>query len=216
MGKAMEHMAEKSEGDLALTRAAGNGDERARRILADLLLNRVRSTVSYLAWGDPDSEDMIQVSLVEILRSAKTYKGDGRLTAWADRITVRTTMRMIRKRASREETLAAEDAAHVADTKVLPEGPLSFDPLESQEQITDRHKLRLRLILLLQRLSPERKLSVVLRWVCGYSLEEIAEITGTPVNTVRDRLQVGRKQLIKAAKKDPVLVDWGMGMGGEG
>jgi RNA polymerase sigma-70 factor (ECF subfamily) len=57
-------------------------------------------------------------------------------------------------------------------------------------------------------LSEAQRGVVVLRLVHGYSIAEIAEMTGVPVNTVRDRLRVGRKRLRGRIARDPLLKDW--------
>jgi RNA polymerase sigma-70 factor (ECF subfamily) len=49
---------------------------------------------------------------------------------------------------------------------------------------------------------------VVLHHVEGYGLPEIAEISGAPVNTVRDRLRIGRRQLRQRILADPEVRDW--------
>jgi RNA polymerase sigma-70 factor (ECF subfamily) len=60
----------------------------------------------------------------------------------------------------------------------------------------------------LGRLSPERRSVLVLRLVHGYAVDEIAELTGAPLNTVRDRLARGRRQLRGMLEKDPAFAGW--------
>jgi RNA polymerase sigma factor (sigma-70 family) len=75
----------------------------------------------------------------------------------------------------------------------------------SGEGEAEKASLRRRLTALLSRLSPERRSAVVLHYVHGYTVEEIAEITETPANTVRDRLRVGKSLLRKYILKDSGL-----------
>lgn len=208
-GGFVDHLPENPKGDLALAEAAGRGDPRARRILADLLLNRVRTMVSYIVGTDQDADDLVQASLVEILMSAGSYRGEGQLSSWADRITVRTAMRMLRKRSAMKEVPAPDgDAAETVEPSGPYDCPVLPQPAESQEQAVARYQLRRRLAVHLGKLTPERRVAVALRWVHGYSLNEIAEFTDSSVNTVRDRLQVGKRQLQKAIATDPVLRDY--------
>lgn len=202
--------------DTPLARAAARGERDARRALADRLLDRVRATIGYLTGGDQDLDDMVQMAMVEILRSAHTYEGKGKMTAWADRIAVRTAMRMLKKRSSRERPSPVEDTASMADTMAGQEmdpGALLSCPVlpsadESQETRLARTQLRRCLSDQLQKLNDHQRTAVVLRWAYGYRVKEIAEITETPVNTVRDRLQTGRRKLAGLAARDPVLRDW--------
>jgi DNA-directed RNA polymerase specialized sigma24 family protein len=55
---------------------------------------------------------------------------------------------------------------------------------------------------LLQRLSRERLQAFTLHHALDYSVEEIAELTGSPVGTVKDRLVSARKQLRKLLRAE--------------
>ena len=57
-------------------------------------------------------------------------------------------------------------------------------------------------------LKPKYRVALTLRLALGYSVAEIADITDTPFNTVRERLRTGRKKLHRQMSKDPLLVDW--------
>jgi RNA polymerase sigma-70 factor (ECF subfamily) len=55
---------------------------------------------------------------------------------------------------------------------------------------------------LLDRLSDERRTAFVLRHLAEYSVDEIAELTGAPPGTVKDRLVSARKQLRNWLRRD--------------
>ncbi|MFH2011065.1 MAG: RNA polymerase sigma factor [bacterium] len=197
------------QNDLELALAAGSGDVRAQQQLADRLFDRVRATVSYLAGFDPDADDLVQLSLVEVLRSAGTFRAEGNLEAWADRITVRTSLRHLKQRRRRGEAVhPSEDAASLErDSDV--DGPFgSGSDADSVDGEAERRQLHRRLSLLLGRLKPEWRVVVLLRWVHGYHVEEIAELTEARLNTVRGRLRRGKRQLRKLILGDPVLRGW--------
>ncbi len=187
------------ESDLELTQAASQGDPAAKRELVTSLFDQVRRTVSYLANPTRDAEDLAQLALIQILHSAGSFRGECTLKYWADRITVRTAMKQFRKRQRREKLLLS------AGEPVLP-------IVRDVDEDVDLRKVRVRLSELLQKLSYDRRTAVVLHHVQGYGIVEIAEMTGAPVNTVRDRLRVGRKQLKKRILNDPSLKEW-VGMG---
>jgi len=181
--------------DLRIARAAASGDRGATRQLAGRLLERVRTTVRYLSGDHRDQDDFVQLSLLQIVRSAGKYEGRSSLEAWADRIVVRTTMRHLRR--SREK-----EARYAFDAE-LDRGVREVGPDEHSRQLMRRQLSRA-----MQRLSAERRTAIVLRMVHGYGVEEIAEITGARVNTVRDRLARGRRQLKGMLEKDPVFAAW--------
>lgn len=170
--------------DLALMAAAGRGDGQAQRELARRLLPRVRTSVSYLAFRSSDADDLVQVSLVEVLRSAGTFRGESSIETWADRITARTVARGLRRAHARQEQVEA--------TAELPDVP---DVGEGDADPATRALLRRRLVELMERVPLENRVPVLYKYVYGYSLEEIAELVEAPVNTVRNRLLRGKARL---------------------
>lgn len=181
--------------DLALASAAGTGDPRASRILAERVYERVRTSVRYLAGWHRDVDDMIQMGLIEVLRSAGSYRGECRLERWVDRVVVRVAMRMIKQRKLRDQVVSLSEDHHSSVTA------------DQEEQAAVR-QLRRRLADMMARLPLERRTVVMLHWVHGYTVYEIAELTNAPVNTVRDRLRKGKSLIRKQMLRDPVLRDW--------
>lgn len=179
--------------DTALTRAAAEGNPAAKRALVERLVNRVRATTRYLAGGHADAEDFAQLSFVEILQSAGSFRGESQLEAWADRITVRTTMRYVKQQRWRSQYLTY-DSEHQA-----------VDHGGSAEDDVARQRMMSRMSELFGDLKPKQRAVVTMRLVLGYSIAEIAEATGANPNTVRYRLNTGRKKLRRRIRKDPQL-----------
>lgn len=183
--------------EVLLTSAAARGDEGARHQLVARLLERVRRTVFYLAVPEKEVDDLSQLVLIEVLRSAGSFQGRSSLGYWADKITFHVVTDHLRK-VTRRDHLMSDHLASLAMTSNL------------EEEIS-RKDLRARLAHHLQNLPPERRIALVLRHVQGYSISEIAEITKARVNTVRDRLRVGRKELRKCVVADPTFEEWATG-----
>jgi RNA polymerase sigma-70 factor (ECF subfamily) len=180
--------------EVELTSAAASGDRAARQELVERLLDGTRRKIGYLVAGDRDADDMTQLALVEVLESAGTFRGDCSLRFWADRITTRTAMRELRRRKR-----GAELARSAGWTPV---------PERSGDEVADLVRVRARLATLLDKLTPERRVALILHHAEGYGIAEVAEITGAPINTVRDRLRVARRQLRKRLQHDPELRNW--------
>lgn len=170
--------------DASLVEAAARGDQQARRSLVERLIGRVRSTVVYLSPSSPDIDDITQRALMEILGSCNTYRGESRLEAWADRIVTRTALRQLQNRRTAEAREQGVDE--------VPEYPDWSHASQSPTELADEQR---EVATLLAKLPAERREALVLKHVQGYSVEEIAAATHTKVNTVRDRLRVGRAQL---------------------
>ena len=186
-------MAEKpiEEQDLVLVREAQRS-AKAKGELLDRLIPKVQQTIYWLVGGDAEAPDLINICLTEILVALRTYRGEGSVEAWAQRISYRVAMRQLKRRRARDRTFALVDTPEAAG-------------FENPEREAVQKHLRERLQHHLLRLSPERRVTLALRVVNGHSVPEVAEITGVPLNTVRDRIQTGLRQLRKFLESDPEL-----------
>jgi RNA polymerase sigma-70 factor (ECF subfamily) len=178
-----------------MTQAAAAGDRDARRLMAERLLDRVRTTVRYISADDRDQDDWVQIAMIEILRSARTFQASGSLESWADRIAVRSAMRHLKRRRKKERVVELD-----ADPR--------YEPVINPSEGHTRMAVRRQVARLLGTISGDRRTCVVLRLVYGYSIDEIAKMTGAPRNTVRDRLKRGRKQLKEKVRRDALLKEW--------
>ncbi|MCU0664971.1 MAG: sigma-70 family RNA polymerase sigma factor [Myxococcota bacterium] len=186
--------------ELSLVRRAGAGDHSAQRDLVDTILNGVRTTVYCLAGNDRDADDFVQVSILEILGSAHTYRAESSLDAWAAKISVRTVMRQLKRRRWRAQFVVLEDT--------LEERCTDHASSISGEDLLGKRRLQSALLQALAGLKPKYQVALTLRLAQGYSVSEIAEITDTTFNTVRERLRVGRKKLHRLIVQHPQLCEW--------
>lgn len=180
--------------DLKLARDAQK-DRMAAETLVERLAPRVRQTVLMAVGGDQEADDLTHVCLVEILENLGHYRGAGPLEAWAGRLTYRVLMRHLSRRRRSERTVALTSEEH---------GIAVSNP----EHDASQERLRSRLKHHLQKLPEERRVTLVLRLVYQYSVAEVAEITNAPVNTVRDRIRVGLKELRQSLLRDPQATDF--------
>jgi len=158
-------------------------------------MNRVRTTTRYLAAGHNDAEDYAQLAMIEILQSVGSYRGDSSLESWAEKITVRTAMRQIKKKKWRGQYMVVNS-----------EYTGSEEP-DGVEGLARRRVLE-RVAALFGDLKPEFRAVMTLKLVYGYSIQEIAGIVGTNEHNVRYRIRIGRKRLRKRIVNDPVLSEW--------
>jgi RNA polymerase sigma-70 factor (ECF subfamily) len=181
--------------DLNLVREAADGDSVARRDLAVRLLPRMRRTIGYLLGRAGEVDDAVQLAMAEIFRSLHSFRGRSSVETWADRIAIRTAMRRVKRERRHSQPLVSLD--EVAD--------LGLDEPAARPR---EHRLRARVTQLLQNLSPERRLAIILHLVLDYSVPEIATMTRTRPHTVRDRLKRARKQLREWVAADEALRRW--------
>jgi len=183
---------DRNAADLVAARRAAGGDRAARRQIAGRLLERVRATARYLSANDRERDDWVQLSLLEILASLGGFRGDSSLEKWADRITVRTVMRLLKQRRRREQKVSLIPEPH--PEMLTTDGP-SFEELLIRERVAEH----------LRTLEPDNRAAVVLKLVHGYKVDEIAELLGTPRDTIKGRLKRGRRELKELFVNDSVL-----------
>ncbi len=145
----------------------------------------VRAARRILADGD-DAEDVAQEAFVIAYRSLGEWRGEGPFGAWVTRIAVRLALRRVARRRT-ISWIGADEAA----------APLHADPTRAEDPATtalraDRARdLRAAVAALDE---PYREV-VALRFYGDRSLEEIAQVTGRPVNTVKTHLRRGLQRI---------------------
>lgn len=164
----------------ALVAAAAQGDRDAAERLLRALLPRVRNLVRYFVRGDAEVDDLAQEGLVIILRGLPSYRGEGSVTAWADRIVVRSVFAHLRR-------TRASERAHVEYTPDLA-------PVPSGES-AHGFLARRRAVRALDELPEEQRTVLVMHHVLGMSVREISEELSVPFETVRSRLRLGMARL---------------------
>lgn len=147
--------------------------------------------------SSPDADDASQQALIEILRSAHTFREEASVERWSGRIAARTVLRHIR-----EKRRGLAMIVPLADTDDLP----SLPPSSNSDEETPR-----KLQEYLDKLTDARREVLVLKHALGHTTEEIAELTGVPVGTVKDRLIAARKQLRKMIGRDLTVRSGGRG-----
>lgn len=167
-------------------------DPVASRVLAQRLVGRVHRVSKSILRTDADAADAAQQSLIEILTSAGSYRGGSSIERWSDRLVVRTSLRLARSRQKhRERTLddAELDAIPLSDDA----GPPLRDeaPRAIQAYLGD--------------LPEVQRTALVLKHVMGYSVAEIADITESSPNTVKDRLLRGSREMRRLIRRDVAI-----------
>jgi RNA polymerase sigma-70 factor (ECF subfamily) len=159
--------------DLDLMRRAGSGNQDAQRALLKRLMGRAGRLAQALLRNREDALDASQVALLSILRSTASFRGESSVECWADRIVVRTALRVARlKRRNEANESDATDCSR-----------LSTPPGSEARVCANQY---------LSRLPEAQRTALLLRSGFGYSVEEIAQLTQAPVNTVKDRLKRAR------------------------
>ncbi len=171
----------------SLVEAAAGGDRRAAEQLLRALLPRVRNLVRYFVRGDTEVDDLSQEALVAILRGLPSYRAEGSVSSWSDRIVVRTVFAHLRRtRAS--ERLHVE---YTTDLVPVPSGESAHGFLA-----------RRRAVRALDELPHDQRVVLVMHHVLGLSVREISDELEIAFETVRSRLRLGMARLRSAVVSD--------------
>ena len=80
-----------------LCRRASAGDRAAQRVLFRDLKRPMHATLYRVLGSNRQVEDLLQEAFIELFRSLPSYRGEAKLTTWADRITTRVAYRYLRR-----------------------------------------------------------------------------------------------------------------------
>jgi RNA polymerase sigma-70 factor (ECF subfamily) len=154
------------------------GDRRALEELYTLYHRRMARFLVRLTHRYELAEEIINDTFWVVWTKARDFRGDSQPSTWILGIAYRKARNAFRSaaRQAAETSLEAETI------------PAVSDPFGTEE-------LRDWLQQALEQLPPEQSLAVQLCYELGHSCEEIAAITGCPVNTVKTRLFHARAKL---------------------
>ncbi len=184
--------------DVELAAAVAAGDRDAAEEMVGRLLERVRCACRYAAGASGDWEDLVQTVMVEILRSAGSFSGESSLEKWSNTITMRTLWRRVRSREKYRRIL-----------RLLRESNTDPAPVERcLEEKIDSSVVRSKIALCLDRISTPQRISLVMRFVFGCSVKEIAAATGASENTVKDPLKKEKNKLKMRMMEDEILKEY--------
>ncbi|GAB3926391.1 hypothetical protein GCM10011575_07510 [Microlunatus endophyticus] len=163
----------------ALVRAARSGNAGAM----DELLVRIRPQVlrrcAKFLPCPMDAEEAAQDALLSISSKINTFDGRGTFLGWVAATTsnsARATYRSLRRRADREASAPDHEPADPRTTSVI--AGTRLDLLESLDELQEQH--------------PALVESFVLRDLDELTYDEIAELTGAPLGTVKHRIHQAR------------------------
>jgi RNA polymerase sigma-70 factor (ECF subfamily) len=189
--------------DYELLTAVRSGDDAAATHFYRRVRPQVDATVHrMLGTRDSDLEDIAQVSLIELVKSIHTFRGECSLDSWVSRVTAHVVCKQIRRRRL-ERGIFAQAPADVADSA------------RSANALVARNLLE-RIRGHLAEMEPGKALAFVLHDVCGFDLKEAAQILEVSVAATQKRLVRGRREVRERLAADPDLVEMLMSAEGEG
>jgi len=178
--------------DAELVRSTTRGDLSAFEQLVD----RHRPVVVRVAArivGSEEAEDVSQDAFLRAFHRLEHFRGDAPFRSWLLRITHNAALDHLARRRAEPVDPESLDASEESSTR------LPADQLEVRERIE-------RLERKLHGLSHQHRVVLVLRDAEGLSYEEIADITDTPLGSVKGRLHRARREFVEMLRAN--TYDW--------
>ncbi len=177
------------EGDLV--KRARRGDLAAYDELVKRYQQRIYATIYHMTSNHEDANDLAQEAFIKAFSALKSFKGGSTFYTWLYRIAVNKTINFLKQRKNKfhmslnDLDFSVENdpdlVALISHKTPLREAGLS----ELQKKLNEA----------LLKLSEPHRMVVVLHDVQGMSHDEIGEIMGCNIGTVRSRLFYARQQM---------------------
>ena len=170
--------------DAQLVASAQSGDRIALDRLLRLHFDRVHAVCRRIVGTSHDADDAAQEAMIRIVKGLRSFDGRSSFGTWAYRVASNTALDELRKRHRRPMLRVVADDGAVPD--------IADDMAERRvDAIADR----LSLDDAIAALPDDFRAAVVLRDVADLDYNEIAEVLGVPIGTVKSRIARGRSLL---------------------
>lgn len=158
-----------------------DGDVEAFGVLVDRYQEEFAAYAKYMTGSEDEAADVVQESLVRAFRSLRRCRERASFKSWLFRIVSNQCKTYLQRRRRRTEVLAGteQDAAAPDD---------STAEVEAEELRHQVHQA-------LQDLPADQREALVLRYVEGLGVQEIAVVVGAGVSAVKMRLLRAREAL---------------------
>ena len=172
--------------DISLLERARDGDLEAFNDLVTLYQDQLFALVVRMVPDRDQASDAVQEAFFSAYRNLTSFRG-GSVKSWLNRICVNAAMDTQRARKRRP----VQPYPELEDESWQPPAGPEADPLR-----TAMHGERSRVLqAALATITPDQRYAIVLFDVEGYDYQEIADLTGVSLGTVKSRIHRGRLAL---------------------
>ena len=182
-----------SNPDLDLATRHRYGDPQAFDEVYERFAQMVFNLAYRMAGTVEGAEDLAQETFIRIYRHLGRFNGRSTLKTWVYRVTVNHCRSKLGRRRYPSQPLAEENAG---------EGVKLVDEGRSPEDLTMARDTGRQVSRALLEVGVVFREAVILRDLEGLSYDEIAEVLGVRIGTVRSRIARGRERLRIVLEKD--------------
>jgi RNA polymerase sigma-70 factor (ECF subfamily) len=133
---------------------------------------------------EEDARDVVQETFLRAFRALPGFKGQAKFSSWLYRIALNLCRDWIRRQ-KRTPVVAAPEGVDIVE--------LAADqgPTESIEDLVARKRLSVAVADAMRSLPDEQRTAIILKEYHGLTFQEIADLQGCPLSTVKTRLYQG-------------------------
>ena len=179
------------DGDMAIVERVQAGDVRAFDQLVRKYRKQLFSVAYNLTSNREDAYDLTQEAFVKAFRSINSFKGNSAFFTWLYRIAINSTLNFLKRNRFRN-FFSFENIQENATSQEIVRALVARS---KTEKIVLLNELQEKLNEALQKLSHRHKTVLVLFEIEGLSHQEISEIVGCSIGTVRSRLHYAKQQM---------------------
>lgn len=133
---------------------------------------------------EEEARDIVQDTFLRAYRALPGFKGEAKFSSWLYRITLNLCRDWMRKQ-RRTPTVQAPEGVDLIELAS------ERGPVESIEELAARREMSAVVAEAMKRLPEEQRTAIVLKEYHGLTFQEIAELQGCPLSTVKTRLYQG-------------------------
>lgn len=149
---------------------------------------------------EEDARDVCQETFLRAFRSIHGFRGQAKFSSWLYRIALNLCRDWIR-RERRAPVVQAPEGVDVIEMAS------EQGPVESIEELVSRRDIGRLVERAMAALSEEQRTAIILKEYQGLTFQEIADLQGCPLSTVKTRLYQGlsvlRRELERQGVEDP-------------
>ena len=180
--------------DQEVVSLARHGQDAAYRELVRRYERPVFSLVYRMVRDRELAEDLSQETFVKALNAIESYRPEFKFSSWIFKIANNAAIDHLRRREL--DTLSLDGSPHAETPEAIEATALQIgDRQETALEEVEARELGGEIETAIARLRPEYRSCILLRHVEGRAYEEIAEILGLPLGTVKTYIHRARNEL---------------------